>query len=85
LPTAAVDAVAGGDAAANAELVLAVLNGEQGARRDMAIINGAAAIYVSGIADDMAQGFERAAKSIDSGAAWAAVEALAAASSEAAR
>jgi anthranilate phosphoribosyltransferase len=85
LATPPPDAIAGGDAGANAELVRAVLGGGAGARRDMAVINGAAAIYVSGLVDDLHEALGRAVESIDSGAAWGAVEALVVASAEASR
>ena len=47
----------------------AVLAGEQGPRRDLVLLNAAAAIYVGGLAADLAEGVAKAAAAIDSGAA----------------
>jgi len=59
----------GGNAATNADVVRAVLDGKPGAARDIAIVNAAAGLVVAGIADDYADGVQRARASIDSGAA----------------
>jgi anthranilate phosphoribosyltransferase len=60
----------GGDRARNSEIAMAVLQGEVGAQRDIVLVNSAAALVVSGIADSPLDAMERAAHSIDSGAAW---------------
>jgi anthranilate phosphoribosyltransferase len=65
-----VDALRGGDAAANAQLLLEILGGEQlGAPRDIVLVNAAAALVVAGLTEDWAEAMARAAESIDSGAA----------------
>ena len=46
-----------------------MLDGEPGAARSLAVLNGGAAIYVSGRAHSLAEGARRAEESIDSGAA----------------
>ncbi len=69
-------ALAGGDAAGNAQAVHRVLAGQQGPVRDIAVLNGAAALVVAGAAADLAAGTELAGQSIDSGKAAAALEAL---------
>ena len=61
--------VAGGTPAENAAAVRGVLAGEPGPRRDLTLLNAAAAIYVGGLAADLSEGVERAAAAIDSGAA----------------
>jgi anthranilate phosphoribosyltransferase len=61
--------VAGGTPAENAAAVRGVLAGEPGPKRDLTLLNAAAAIYVGGLAADLSEGVERAAASIDSGAA----------------
>jgi anthranilate phosphoribosyltransferase len=61
--------LAGGDAAANAEITRGVLAGERGARRDVVLINAAAALVAAGAAADLTAGVERAAAAIDEGAA----------------
>jgi anthranilate phosphoribosyltransferase len=59
----------GGDAARNAEILRAVLGGERGPHRDIALLNAAAALWVAGGAADMKEGLALAARSVDSGAA----------------
>ncbi len=67
----------GADAQANAALVEAVLRGkDRGARRDIVLLNAAAALLVAGLAQTLAEGLEQAATAVRSGAAWAVVEAL---------
>jgi anthranilate phosphoribosyltransferase len=61
--------LAGGDAARNAALIVAVLRGEPGTRRDVVLLNAAAALYVAGEVEDLAAGLARAATAVDSGAA----------------
>jgi anthranilate phosphoribosyltransferase len=68
--------LAGGDAAANAEIIRGILEGERGPRRDFVCINAAAALVAAGRASDFRQGAELAAKAIDSGAARAKLEAM---------
>jgi anthranilate phosphoribosyltransferase len=60
---------AGGDPAANALLVRAVLAGEHGPRRDVVLMNAAAALLAAGVVPDLAEGVVRARESIDSGKA----------------
>jgi anthranilate phosphoribosyltransferase len=69
LRRASAAAVVGGDAQLNAAIALSVLGGEPGAPRDIVLLNAAAALWVSGIATDVADGLERAAQAIDSGKA----------------
>lgn len=59
----------GGSAADNAEITRNVLSGEKGAKRDIVLINSAAAIYVGGKAGSLRDGVALAADSIDTGAA----------------
>jgi anthranilate phosphoribosyltransferase len=67
---AELDDLRGGDAAANARLLSDLLRGERrGAARDIVVVNAAAAILVAGLTDDWTEAAERAAESIDSGAA----------------
>ncbi|MBS1878275.1 MAG: anthranilate phosphoribosyltransferase [Actinobacteria bacterium] len=61
--------VAGGTPAENAAAVRGVLAGEPGPRRDLTLLNAAAAIYVGGLVADLGEGVARAAEAIDSGAA----------------
>ena len=61
--------VAGGDAPTNAARIHAVLAGEQGAARDIVLINAGAALVVGGVSNDLRSGIATAAATIDSGAA----------------
>ena len=70
VPAAALEALRGGDAPANAQLLSELLRGERrGATRDIVAVNAAAALIVAGLTDDWAEARERAEESIDSGAA----------------
>ncbi len=60
-------------------LIERVLNAEPGAARDIVLLNAGAGVYVSGLADSLAQGVEMAATSIDSGKALVAQQAYVAA------
>lgn len=68
--------IAGGDAVENAAMICGVLAGEGGARRNIVVANSAAALVAAGCASDLREGVERAAESIDSGAARKKLEAL---------
>jgi anthranilate phosphoribosyltransferase len=61
------------------------LAGEKGAVRDIVLLNAAAGLVVGGLAPNMAEGLDRAAGSIDSGAASNALDKLIAVSSSVAR
>jgi anthranilate phosphoribosyltransferase len=63
------DALRGGDAEANAKALLGVLQGNKGPYRDIAILNAAAALVVSGRAEDLKDGAAMATRSIDTGEA----------------
>ncbi|MDI6692681.1 MAG: anthranilate phosphoribosyltransferase [Anaerosomatales bacterium] len=68
--------VVGGDAQENAAMLRRVLEGERGPRRDIVVMNAAAALIAAGVASDLADGVERARTSIDSGRAAEALERL---------
>jgi len=69
LARASLDDIRGGDADENARIVLSVLQGEPGARRDMVLLNAAAALVAAGRATDFADGITQAAEAIDTGRA----------------
>ncbi len=73
----------GGDAAFNARIIRTVLEGEQGARRDIGLLNAAAALVVAGRVEELESGVELAAESIDSGRAVGVLDALVTTSQEA--
>jgi anthranilate phosphoribosyltransferase len=68
--------LAGGDAAANAEITRKILAGEKGPRRNVVLINTAAALMAAGKAASLADGLGLAESALDSGAAAAKLEAL---------
>lgn len=76
LAPAPLEALAGGDAAVNAGLAREILSGAPGPRRDVVLINAAAALVVCGLAQDFADGVRQASGSIDSGAAARKLELL---------
>ena len=66
----------GGHAEFNAGVIRAVLEGEHGPRRDIGILNAAAALKVAGRTDDLQSGLALAEDAIDSGRAVAVLDAL---------
>jgi anthranilate phosphoribosyltransferase len=63
------EAIAGGEAAENARLLKALLDGERSGIRTAVLLNAAAALMVVGLVPDLRQGVKRAEEAIDSGAA----------------
>lgn len=76
LPRATLADIQGGDAEVNAAALRALLNGETGPYRDIVLLNAAAALVVSDVADDLKSGIAQAAAVIDDGRALAALDAL---------
>jgi anthranilate phosphoribosyltransferase len=73
---ATLDDIRGGDAAANAEIIREIVGGKKSARRDVVLLNAAAALVAAGSADNLSGALPLAKKSIDSGAAKSKLEAL---------
>jgi anthranilate phosphoribosyltransferase/anthranilate synthase/phosphoribosyltransferase len=71
-----VAAIKGGDAAFNAEALLAVLQGSDGAYRDTVLLNSAAALIVAGRAADLCDGVDQAVRAVASGAALNCLETM---------
>ena len=67
----------GGDAVQNATITRAVLEGEAGPRRDISLVNAAAAIVAAGLAEGFADGLELASAAVDDGSALGALTAAA--------
>jgi len=80
IPPTVIGALRGGDAAENAAIVRGVLEGERGARRDVVLLNAAAALWVAEAASDLDEGLAQARDSVADGAALRKLEALVAAS-----
>lgn len=77
LPVHPFESILGGTPAQNADAFRALLDGAPSAYRDAVLLNAAAALVVADAAQDLHSGVERAAESLDSGAAKAKVVALA--------
>ncbi len=82
LPRARLSDLAGGTPEENAAILGSVLAGEPGPRRDVVLLNAAAALVVGDVAADFAEGLRRAAESLDSGRAEAKLLALVALAGE---
>ena len=76
VPRAPLHSVQGGTPAENAEIIRDVFKGESGPRRDIVVINAAAALVAAGIASDFREAAHLAAQAIDSGSALAKLAAL---------
>jgi anthranilate phosphoribosyltransferase len=67
----------GGEPEENARITRDVLSGQdRGPRRDVVLLNAAAALHVGGLADDLPAGIDLARQSIDSGAASRTLDAM---------
>jgi len=73
---ATLEDISGGDAAENAAIVREVLSGKKSTRRDVVLLNSAAALVAAGRADHLAEAIPGAQQSIDSGAAARKLEML---------
>jgi anthranilate phosphoribosyltransferase len=69
LASAPLEALRGGDPQANAAIAREVLSGTPGARRDVVLLNAAAALVVAGRAKNLREGARQAAAAIDDGRA----------------
>lgn len=69
LTRAPLEAITGGDAAANAQIIRDILDGSRSARRDVILMNAGAALVAAGRADTIHDAIHEAARAIDSGAA----------------
>lgn len=78
LQPAPLSALAGGDGAANAEILRSIFAGEPGPRRDIVLLNAAAILLTAGIASNLQAALQHATEAIDSGATTRLVEQLAA-------
>jgi anthranilate phosphoribosyltransferase len=85
LPKASLDALRGGDAAANAAIVRQVLDGEAGPARDVVLLNTGAALFIAGHAASVREGIAQAAQAIDTSRAKQVLQTLIAVSQSPAR
>jgi len=65
-----IESLKGGDAAVNKKIIIDVLNGKKGGPREVALLNAAAALKVSGLVKRLEDGIQKATEAIDSGSAW---------------
>jgi anthranilate phosphoribosyltransferase len=77
IATADFNELAGDTASANAAIIRGILEGnETGPKKDIVLINAAAAIIIAGLAKDFVEGIEKADQSISSGSALGALQKL---------
>jgi anthranilate phosphoribosyltransferase len=69
LPRATLDQLTGGSAEVNAAILYDIVTGISGPRREIVLLNAAAALVAAGMALDLKEGVARAAEAIDSGEA----------------
>ncbi len=77
MPRASIGDLLGGDREQNAQIIRAILRGEPGPRRDIVLMNAAAALVAGLRAHDLKDGVTLAAQSVDSGQALSKLERLA--------
>ena len=70
------DQFTGGDVDMNAALLYDIITGIPGPRRDIVLLNAAAALVAAGLAGDLKEGVAMGAEAIDSGEAAAALAKL---------
>ncbi|HEY3377517.1 MAG TPA: anthranilate phosphoribosyltransferase [Armatimonadota bacterium] len=76
LPEVTPEELAGGMPVENAQLIYRIFRGEGGPKRDIVLVNAAAALVAAGRACGMHDGLQLAAMSLDSGAAMEKLQAL---------
>jgi anthranilate phosphoribosyltransferase len=76
LRRAPLEAIRGGDARQNSAMILEVLSGVRSPRRDIVLLNAAAALVASNRVSDFTEGVRLAAEAIDNGKARAKLEQL---------
>lgn len=76
LETGRPEELAGGDVERNISITRSILEGEQGPRRTVTLMNAGAGIFAADSAPSLAEGIRMASEAIDSGAAMEAMERL---------
>jgi anthranilate phosphoribosyltransferase len=76
LNRAPLDSISGGDAAENAQIIRDILAGKRSARRDVVVINAAAALVAAGRFNTIHEGIAEVSNSINSGSALRKLQAL---------
>ncbi|NLZ49452.1 MAG: anthranilate phosphoribosyltransferase [Clostridiales bacterium] len=70
IPLSKKEDIQGGDAKENARIILDIFKGQKGPKRDIVLINAAAALYVGKAVDGIYEGVKLAEEIIDSGKAY---------------
>lgn len=73
---AGMESIKGGDARENARIIREILDGQEGARKDMVLLNAGAAFVAAGLDSELKDGIKRAREVIDSGKAKKKLEEL---------
>jgi anthranilate phosphoribosyltransferase len=76
LTRAPIEALRGGGAATNAEILRSIFAGEPGPRRDIVLLNAAAVLVTADLAPDLPAGILLAARTIDEGAVTSLIDGL---------
>ena len=76
IPLSTTDELLGGNAEENARMILDLLQGRKGAKRDIVLLNAGAALHAAGSADTIEKGIELARQSIDGGQAMEKLRAM---------
>ena len=74
--TATIEALYGGSAQDNSRIINEIISGSPGPKRDVVVLNAAAAFVAAGLERDLKEGIRRAADVIDSGRAKEKLDAL---------
>ena len=69
IPFNQIEKIQGGNPEENAEILLDILKGEKGPKRDMVLLNAGAAMYVGKAVDSLEDGIEKSKEIIDKGLA----------------
>lgn len=70
IPYAKLEDLEGKDAKENAQIILNILRGEKGPKRDIVVLNAAAALYIGKVVEDLKEGIKVANYLIDTGLAF---------------
>jgi anthranilate phosphoribosyltransferase len=77
IPRCRLSDLQGGEVAENVQIIKEILDGQPGSKRDIVLMNAAAALVTAGHASDLREGMVLAAGAIDSGSARQKLQALA--------
>jgi anthranilate phosphoribosyltransferase len=70
IPKANSTDIAGGTAKENAEIIIDIFKGKRGAKRDIVLINSAAALYVGKVVENLSDGIKLSEELLDNGAVY---------------